>query len=75
MTYTRRVLIQDEELRASARVVGLFLRVVDDPMTVAQIADELGFSESTVLRSLRALEAKGWARRIHTLWMATEDPA
>lgn len=75
MTYTRRVLLLDEELLPVARVVGLFLRTVDDPQSTRQVATELGISESTALRSLKALEERGWVRRIHTLWTATEDPA
>lgn len=73
MTYTRRVLLLDEELLPAARIVGLVLRTVDDPKSTRQIAAACGISESTAMRSLKALEERGWVRRIHPLWTATED--
>jgi DNA-binding MarR family transcriptional regulator len=75
VTYPRRVLLLDEELLPVARVVGLFLRTVDDPLPTARIASELGISESTALRALRALEERGWVRRVHSLWAPTGDAA
>jgi predicted ArsR family transcriptional regulator len=75
VTAVRRVLLLDEELLPVARVVGLYLRTVDDPQTTAQIAEVLGIGTNTARRALKSLEEHGWARRVHTLWTATEDPA
>lgn len=73
MTYVRRVLLLDEELLPVARVVGLFLRTVDDPQTTAEVAEALSIGTNTARRALRSLEEHGWARKVHTLWAATED--
>jgi predicted ArsR family transcriptional regulator len=75
VTTVRRLLLLDEELLPVARVVGLYLRTVDDPQTTAQIAEALSVGTNTARRALKSLEEHGWARRVHTLWTSTEDPA
>ncbi|MFI0939166.1 winged helix-turn-helix transcriptional regulator [Streptomyces sp. NPDC021020] len=69
------LIIFDQELKVGARLVGMFLEVMDDPQSTRQVAADLGISESSALRYLKALEEKGRARRVHPLWTSVEDPA
>ncbi|MFD9920631.1 hypothetical protein ACFWXR_14250 [[Kitasatospora] papulosa] len=62
--------LTDPDLTHTAKVVWTYLSIVSDPQRMRPLAKVLGMAQGTVMRSLRALEAKGLAYREDEAWLA-----
>jgi DNA-binding MarR family transcriptional regulator len=61
--------VTDLDLTHTAKVVWTYMRAVTDPQHMKSMAEVLGMANGTVIRSLKALEAKGLVRRVSGVWL------
>ncbi|MFE7762966.1 MarR family transcriptional regulator [Streptomyces sp. NPDC057438] len=61
--------ITTPQLKHAAKAVWMYLRVTADPPSQRAIAEALHMDEGTVSRLVRALEAKGLARKANGVWL------
>ncbi|MER6236514.1 MarR family transcriptional regulator [Streptomyces clavifer] len=57
------------DLLPTAKAVWVHLRVTSDPQSQKAIAEALHIAPDTVARLVRALEAKGLARKANGVWL------
>ncbi|MFI6606878.1 MarR family transcriptional regulator [Streptomyces sp. NPDC050507] len=57
------------DLLATAKTIWVYLRIASDPQSQKAIAEALSIDPSTVARLVKALEAKGLARKVHGVWL------
>ncbi|KAA0924268.1 helix-turn-helix domain-containing protein [Streptomyces apricus] len=64
-----RELIHDQDLKPSAKIVGIYMVLHPDAQTASEIAKAVGLHRSTVGEALLRLAEDDWVSRKHHLWV------
>ncbi|WP_328683169.1 helix-turn-helix domain-containing protein [Streptomyces sp. NBC_00343] len=62
-------LVHDQELKPSAKIVGVHMLLCPDAQTATEIAKAVGLHRATVSEALLVLREQEWVSRRHHLWI------